>query len=217
MTDEDRTPYYPIFLNIHGKPCLVIGGGQVALRKVRALLEHGADVKLISPDICPELSTLVENRAISAIRKSYQAGDLHGAFIVIAATDNSNINSEIVKECHSLGVLVNVVDNAEESDFILPSSLRRGSLTVAIATSGKSPALSRKIRTLLERDFDKEYAKLVLLIEEVRSEIKKQGIKVDEDDWQKALELDLLLELIKKRDEEKAKTILFDNLRALSK
>ena len=217
MKSEDRLPYYPIFLNIRDRKCMVIGGGQVALRKVKSLLECGAEVKLISPSLCPELDTLAESRAIGVIRKSYQAGDLQGAFIVIAATDSSDINSEIAKECHNIGVWVNVVDNAEESDFILPSSLRRGSLTIAVATSGRSPALSRKIRMLLEKEFDEEYASMVLLIEEVRAKIKRQGIKVNEDDWQKALDLDLILELIKQGDDEKAKATLIENLKAASK
>lgn len=217
MKSEDRSPYYPIFLNIRDRKCMVIGGGQVALRKVKSLLECGAEVKLISPSLCPELDTLAESRTIGVIRKSYQAGDLQGAFIVIAATDSSDINSEIAKECHNIGVWVNVVDNAEESDFILPSSLHRGSLTIAVATSGRSPALSRKIRMLLEREFDEEYASMVLLIEEVRAKIKRQGIKVNEDDWQKALDLDLILELIKQGDDEKAKATLIENLKAASK
>jgi siroheme synthase-like protein len=217
MTIENRTSYYPIFLDINAKKCVVVGGGKVALRKVKSLLEYGADVEVISPYLCSEMNTLVENQSIGVVRKSYQTGDLHGAFLVIAATDNSDINTDIVKECRETGVLVNVVDNAEESDFILPSSLRRGNITIAVSTSGKSPALSRKIRTHLESNFGEEYASLVLLIEEVRTEIKQQGIKVDDDDWQKALVLDLMIGLIKKGDKERAKIILFDNLKALSK
>lgn len=217
MKREPRTSYYPIFLNVSGRRCVVVGGGEVALRKVKALLEHRADIEVISPDFCFELGELVRGGKITVVRKHFQPGDLHGAFLAIAATDNSDINSEISKEGRKTGVLVNIVDNAEESDFILPSCLRRGGVTIVISTSGMSPALARKIRTKLERDFGDEYESLVLLIDEVRAETKRQGIKVNGDDWQKALDLDLMTDLIKKGDKERAKAVLLNNLKASQK
>ena len=88
--------YYPVFLNVEGKKCVVVGGGQVAWRKVRVLLEHGADVEVISPDLCPELAKLAESGEIHALTREYQAGDLKNAFVTIAATDNSDINQRVV-------------------------------------------------------------------------------------------------------------------------
>lgn len=217
MKGDGLRSYYPVFLNISGRKCVVVGGGQVALRKVKALLERGAHVGVISPDFCPELNKLAESGEINALRRRYQVGDLQGALIAIAATNDSDINQEVVKEARRGGVLANVVDDAEDSDFIAPSHLQRGNITIAISTAGFSPALARKIRTKLEKDFGDEYASLALLIEEVRSELKRQGIKVDSDDWQKALDLDLMIDLLKKGEREKVKSVLLSNLKAIPK
>ena len=209
---EQLNPYYPIFLNISGKRCVVVGGGQVAHRKIRTLLEHNADVQVISPDLCPELGQLAESGKIEVLHRDYRAGDLRKAFIAVAATNDSDINLEIVKEARKNAVLVNIVDDAENSDFILPSHIHRGDFAIAISTAGKSPALTRKIKTKLEEDFGDEYASLTLLINEVRTEIKRQGIKVSSDDWEEALDLDLLLNQVRSGNNEKAKAILLSNL-----
>ena len=217
MKREQPSSYYPVFLNISGKRCVVVGGGQVALRKVRALLEHRANIEVISPDPCSELIELAEDGQIRVFRRHYRPGDLRKAFTAIAATDNSDINLQVMKEARRKAVLVNVVDDAENSDFILPSYLRRGDVTVAISTAGRSPALARKIRTRLEKVFGDEYASLALLIDEVRTEAKQQRIDVDGDAWQEALDLDLLLELLRRKDAEKAKAILLRNLKTRQK
>ncbi len=207
-----ETSYYPAFLKIGGKRCVVVGGGQVALRKVRSFLEHGASVEVISPELCAELNKLAESGAIRAVRRQYRLGDLTGAFIAIAATDNPRINLRVAKEASTSAVLVNIVDDAESSDFIVPSCLRRGDVAVAVSTGGLSPALARKIKTKLEGELGEEYASLVLLVDEVRSEVKRQGIKVDGDGWQKALDLDLIIGLLRKGEIEKARTALLNNL-----
>ena len=217
MKKRDLPPCYPIFLNISGKKCVVIGGGQVACRKVRTLLEYGASVEVISPDLCSELSQMAENREISVLQRSYRVGDLQDAVIAIAATNNSDINREVVKEGQGKAVLVNVIDDAENSDFIAPSYMRRGDVTIAISTAGRSPALARKIRTRLEKDFGDEYASLALLIDEMRAEVKRQGIKVSGDAWQEALDLDLLLDLLMRGNSKEAKIILLNNLKRLGR
>jgi len=218
MKKGDELPiYYPIFLNISGKKCVVVGGGPVALRKVRTLLEHGASVEVISPDPCSELSQLAESREIRVLQRSYQAGDLQDAIIAIAATNDSNTNLEVVKEARRKAVLVNVVDDPESSDFIAPSYMRRGDVAIAISTGGRSPALARKIRTRLEKDFGGEYASLALLIDGVRAEVKRQGIEVNGDAWQEALDLDLMIDLLKKGNGEKAKAILLSKLKTRQK
>ncbi|GAG12058.1 unnamed protein product, partial [marine sediment metagenome] len=200
--------------NIRGRKCVVVGGGQVALRKVRVLLEHGADVEVISPDLCPELAKLAQGREIHALTRKYQAGDLKNAFVAIVATDSGDINQRVVVEARRRAVLVNVVDDAGNSDFIVPSYLRRGALTIAVSTGGKSPALARKIRSRLEKELGDEYALVVCLIGEVRAEIRQQKIKIDNDDWQEALDLDQLLDLLRKGEKLKAKAILLSNLKA---
>jgi siroheme synthase-like protein len=204
--------YYPMFLKISGKRCVVVGGGGVARRKVRALLEHGASVEVISPDPCLELDKLAETGEIKVLRRRYQSGDLQGAFLAIAATDNRVLSRQVVKEAQDRAVLVNVADDPQNSDFILPSYVRRGALTIAVSTAGVSPALARKIRTRLEKDFGDEYASLVRLIGEVRTEVKRRGIKISGDDWQEALDLDLILDLLKRGDNKKAKAVLLDKL-----
>ena len=217
MKKGQGIPYYPVFMNVKGKKCVVIGGGQVALRKVRILLEHGADVEVISPDLYPELAELAERGEIRALTREYQAGDLENAFVAIAAINNNEINQRVAVEARRRAVLVNVVDDAEKSDFIVPSYLRRGDVAIAVSTGGKSPALARKIRSRLEKELGNEYALLVGLIGEVRAELKQKKIEVDGDGWQEALDLDLLLELVRKGEKEKAKTTLLSNLKAKQK
>jgi len=218
MKKRDKpASYYPIFLNISDKRCVVVGGGQVALRKVKALLEHGASVEVCSPDVCPELNKLAESGEIRVLPRSFQTGDLQDTFIAIAATSDKSINLQVAQEAQREAVLVNVVDDAEISDFITPSYVRRGDVTIAVSTAGKSPALARKIRTRLEKELDEEYASLVHLISEVRAEVKQQQIKVDGDAWQEALDLDLLIKLVRQGEKGKARNILLNNLKARQK
>jgi len=210
---DNIVAYYPVSLNIRGRRCVVVGGGEVALRKVKVLLEHGADVVVISPDLCPELARLAESGKINGRKRAYETGDLAGAFLVIAATDDAVINRQVAGEARSKSFLVNVVDDAENSDFIVPSYLRRDGLTIAVSTAGQSPALARKIRTRLEKEITDQYGALTRLIAEVRAEIKREGIKISSDHWQEALDIDLLLELLRKGERKKAKAILLGGLK----
>ena len=191
---------------------MVIGGGKVALRKVRLLLEHGGRVEVVSPTLCPELRQLAGDGSIKVISQNYQPGVLADAFIAIAATTEADTNEKVAEEAKRQGILVNVVDNPEQSNFIVPSSLRRGDIAIAISTAGKSPALARKIRTQLEQNFGEEYTSLVMLISEVRAELKQRGIIVSGDAWQQALDLDLLSDLVRRGENERAKAILLSNL-----
>lgn len=211
--DEPKPSYYPVSLNIKGRECVVVGGGEVARRKVKVLQEHGARVKVISPELGSELRQLAHDGEIEALDREYRAGDLKGSFVVIAATNDSATNRQIVREARDRAVLVNVVDDARNSDFIVPSLLRRGDITIAVATAGRSPALARKIRTRLERDFGEEYATLARLIDEVRAEL-KQKITVGGDDWQEALDLDKLIALLRKGEREKARALILSKLKA---
>lgn len=210
-----RPSYYPIFLNIQRKKCVVIGGGKVAFRKVKTLLEHGANIEVISPVLCPELNELAEAKTISVFRQNYEPRVLKGAVITIAATNKKDINQKVADEARKQGVLVNVVDNLELSDFIVPSYFHRGDLTIAVSTAGLSPALARKIRSKLEQNFSEEYASLTGLIEEVRTELKQRGIIVNGNTWQEALDLDLLLKLLEAGLREQAKVTLLDKLERL--
>lgn len=209
--------YYPVFLNLEGKQCVIVGAGEVALRKIRMLLDCGAKVTVISPIVHPELSRLAESRAIEVIQRTYETGDLQGAVMAISATDDEKINQRVADEAKKQGIHINVVDDPARSDFIVPSYFRRGGLTIAVSTSGMSPAMARKIRTKLEQDFGEEYASMLSLIEKVRSTLKDRGATASADAWQETLDLNLLVDLVKKGREEEAKSTLLEKLGAVKK
>lgn len=190
----------------------MVGGGRVALRKVRTLLDCDANIKVISPDPCPELAELAERGRIKILTRQYQPGDLQKAFLAIAATDSNNVNHLVMKEAKEKQVLVNIADDPKNSDFIIPSCLRRGFLSIAISTAGKSPALARKIRLRLEKEFGDEYASLVSLFGEVRTELRKKGMRPSPQEWQKAIDLEQMVKLLKNGEEKKAKAVLVKNL-----
>ena len=212
---ETVSPYYPLLLNIQGKKCLVVGGGEVALRKAQMLLEHGAIVGIVSPAFCPELKELVKDGAVRVIHKDYEPEDLNDALLVVAATDDAKVNEKVAAEARKTGILVNVVDKPDISDFIVPSYFRRGDIIVAVSTSGKSPALARKIKGELERDLKIEYGQLAIIASEVRSELKQHGIAVSGDDWQEVLNLNSLIELIRRGKNQAAKEIMLTKLKTL--
>lgn len=189
----------------------------MAERKTGMLLEHQASVTVISPTLSRGLQHLAEQGAIQTIIRHYQTGDIEEAFLVIAATDDPCINSSIADQRGKKRALINVVDNPDISDFIVPALVRRGDITIAISTAGKSPALARKIRAELEKKYGAEYASLVRLISEVRSELKRSGVTVHGDDWQEVLDIDSLVEMIRSDQTEEVKAILLRNLSKLEK
>ena len=207
------TPYYPVMLDVQGKRCVVVGGGEVALRRVKALAQHDARVEIISPDLCPELSQLAATGAVKATLREYKSGDLQGAFVAVAATDDGTTNSQVAEEAMERGVLVNVVDTPELCSFIIPSCLHRGAVTVAVSTGGKSPALARRIRTELEGSFGHEYGWLASMVEQVRSELRQREITIPGEAWQRALDLDVLLQMLRLGQWDEAKRRLTDSLR----
>ncbi len=163
--------FYPVNLDIRGKRCLVIGGGNVAERKVELLLKCGGLVTVISPTITSRIRKLVDEGMVNYIDRSYQKGDLKGFFLAISATDKDEVNEEVWKEAEEMGVLLNVVDNPAKCHFTVPSVIERGDLLITISTSGKSPALSRKLREDLERIIGDEYGILLEILGAVRKRI----------------------------------------------
>jgi len=209
--------YYPISLNLQGKKCVVVGGGRVALRKVKTLMECGADVTVISPKFHAGISRLFKSKAIQLVRRNYRPGDLKGATLSITATHVKKINRKVAEESKKNKILVNVVDDAELSDVIIPSSFRRGDLWVAVSTSGMSPALAKKIRANLEKKMGIEYAYLLSLIAEVRYEIKKKGLSVSAKRWEESLDLDPLMLLLRAGRHEEARATLLRKLKPRKK
>jgi precorrin-2 dehydrogenase/sirohydrochlorin ferrochelatase len=150
--------YYPAFIDLRGKQCIVVGGGKVAERKVAALLRSGAKVTVISPFVTGVLANYSERKRIKHVKRKYRKGDLENAFIVIAATSDGRVNQYASLDAPCL---LNVVDAPELANFIVPSVIKRGPLALAVSTSGSSPALAKSIRKELELLYSKEFGLFV--------------------------------------------------------
>ncbi len=158
--------FYPIHLDIKGKKCVIIGGGKVAYRKACRLKESGADVVVVSPEVCSEM---VNEEGFVLIKKEYEECFLDGALLVIAATDNEVINKKVTLDAEKRNIMVNVVDYPERCSFIVPSTINRGDLCISISTGGASPAVAKRIREELEATFGKEYEEYLDLLTKMRS------------------------------------------------
>jgi precorrin-2 dehydrogenase/sirohydrochlorin ferrochelatase len=150
--------YYPAFIDLRGKQCIVVGGGKVAERKVAALLNSGAKVAVISPFVTSVLADYSERKRIKHVKRKYRKGDLEDAFIVIAATSDEQVNKDVSLDAPCL---LNVVDSPDLANFIVPSVIKRGPLALAVSTSGSSPALAKSIRRELELLYSKEFGLFV--------------------------------------------------------
>ena len=205
--------YYPILLDLDGKLCVVVGGGRVAERKIRSLLQAGALVKVISPQLPLSLSRFKENGKIIHRQRSFRSGDLHGAFLAIVATDDRRANERVFGQAFNQKIPVNVVDDPAHSSFIVPSLVQRGDLLIAISTSGQSPALARALRQKLQKEIGPEYIFLLKLLGAVRKKIFSLGLgqKRNQIIFRKLAGKDLL-PLIRKNDytglENRIKTLL---------
>jgi precorrin-2 dehydrogenase/sirohydrochlorin ferrochelatase len=163
--------YYPIQLDVRGRRCLVVGGGGVGTRKVDTLLSCGGLVAVVSLEITDELRRLSAGGAITLWERAYAASDLEGIFLVIGATDDEDLNRRISADAAALNIQCNIADRPEKCSFILPAILQRGDLVLTVSTSGKSPALAKKLRHELERQFGEEYAVLLKLMGAIRQRL----------------------------------------------
>lgn len=163
--------HFPVFLDLKEVRCLVVGGGEVAKRKCMSLLSTGAEITCVSRVISGELMQLLKERHIEFYERPFKSSDLDQANVVFAATDDNQLNHDIHDECKKRKLLVNVADNPQLCSFIMPAVLRRGNLQIAVSTSGKCPALSKKIKKELERSFDESYTDYLDLLGVVRSKI----------------------------------------------
>ncbi|MFZ3072813.1 MAG: bifunctional precorrin-2 dehydrogenase/sirohydrochlorin ferrochelatase [Thermodesulfobacteriota bacterium] len=170
---------YPIFLNIEKTPCLVVGGGEVAERKVLSLLEAKAKVTVVSPELTDALKKLVKTKKIRHIKRVYKAGDIKGFSLVISAASSLKANKEAGKEAKKLRIPLNVVDNPTLCTFIVPAIVKRGELMIAISTSGKSPYFAKTLRLFLDEVIPREFGVLVNIIGAVRNKLLKQSLKND--------------------------------------
>ena len=207
--------YYPIFLEMKERRCVVIGGGAVAERKVEGLVAAGANVTVISPGITDGLKALLKQGAIRHVAREYQAGDRAGYDLVFVATDNSEINTAVSSEARSLRIWVNSADDPDHCDFILPAVIRRGDLAVAVSTGGVSPAVTRAIREELDEYFTADYAGLVQIAGEVRRELRERSVSPGPSAWNRALQGDFR-RLMKEGKPVQAKELLLETLGAKS-
>ncbi len=146
--------YYPLAVNLKNKLVVIVGGGEVAERKIRKLLEAKAQIKVVSPDITPSLKRLVSKNKITWVSRVVRRSDLHSAVLVIAATFNAVVNKSVSKWAHSQGIWVNVVDNPGLSDFISPALFRKGKAVISVYTDGQDPVLSRDLKNFLKEKWN---------------------------------------------------------------
>ncbi len=163
--------YYPIFLDISKKPCLVIGGGKVAERKVNILLKFSGIIKVVSPRITKTLQRLAEKGRIHVSLKEYSTGDLNGVALVFAATNNESINQKIFKDAEKHNIPVNVVDNPSLCNFIVPSIVKKDPILIAISTSGVLPFLSKRLRKDIAESITRDYVCYADIVGRLRKQL----------------------------------------------
>lgn len=167
--------YYPIFVRVAGRRCLVVGGDDLAAAKTRGLLDAGAQVTVISPTLCDTLQSLADAGGLVHEARDYAAGDVAGFFLAFSATGADGVDRRIAADAAAAGVMLNVIDRTELCDFIAPAVVRRDDLVVAISTSGASPALAKSLRRRLEDELGPEYALALQLLGRLRARLKSMA------------------------------------------
>ncbi|MFO7556031.1 MAG: bifunctional precorrin-2 dehydrogenase/sirohydrochlorin ferrochelatase [Desulfobacterales bacterium] len=205
--------YYPVYLDIQKRNCLVVGGGSVGTRKVMMMLACGANVTVVSPVATEKLRELFNNGAAELKERPFKISDLDGQFLVIGATDNQDLNRRIHAEAERRGLLCNIADRPEACNFILPSIVNRGDLIIAISTSGKSPAFAKKLRKHLEKEFGDEYAQFLNLMGAIRKKLLSQDHEPEAHKhlFEQLIERDLV-QMIKEDDKDSVNSLLHEIL-----
>jgi siroheme synthase-like protein len=181
-------PVYPVNLIVDGRRCLVVGGGRVALHKVRGLVEAGAAVTVVAPDIDPAIGAL---GAVTEPRP-YRRGEVDGYRLAVAATGDRAVNQLVYDDAEAAGVWINSADDPERCTVVLPARIRRGRLTVTVSTGGHSPAVASWLRDRLEADLGPEYDQLIGLLSEERRRVREEGVSTEDLDWRSALDSGIL-------------------------
>jgi siroheme synthase-like protein len=209
---SDAKRYYPVFLDLEDKPVIVIGGGTVACEKVAGLRKAGARITIISPALAPELQELKDAGALDHVARPWQPSDLDQDWaVVMVATDDGAVNRRVSEESRSRRVWCNAADDPANCDFILPSVVRRGRITLAASTAGASPALARRLREELDAYLTDDMPALADLLAEVRTEIRARKLHVANETWQKAID-ERLRVLLAQRKHEQARAYLVERL-----
>jgi precorrin-2 dehydrogenase/sirohydrochlorin ferrochelatase len=152
---------YLINLDVRGRPALVVGGGVIAARKIIALLEAGAEVTVVAREVSDAVAALERDGRVTVVRRPFEPGDARGAFLVVGATDDEDVNRSVAGDARQWGALVNIVDRPALCTFTVPAVVRRGALTIAVATDGRCPSVARALRERLEGQYGPEYADVV--------------------------------------------------------
>lgn len=173
--------YYPIMVDLTDRQVLVVGGGSVAGRKIKTLLEYGAVVNVVSRELSPEIKEYIDSGKIRYLGEEFSLLFLKGMFLVIAATDDMKLNHRISQASEEKGMLINAVDQPADCNFIVPSIVKRGDLIIAASTSGKSPALAKKIRKQLTDYFGEEYEVFLRMMGRIRNEVLESGLDQKEN------------------------------------
>lgn len=203
--------YYPIFLELTGRRCIVIGGGTVAERKVEGLLAAGAEITVVSPEISEALRRLILQQSLKHVARKYESGDLAGFAMAFVATDDGAVNAAVFDEARERGIWVNCADVPSCCDFISPAVIRRGELAVAISSGGASPAATRAIREELESYLTEEFAELVQTASEARTDLRQRSIHARAESWNEALKGEFRL-LLRQGKAAEAKRLLLAQL-----
>ena len=167
--------YYPVHLDIRNKNCLVVGGGGVGTRKAVNLLKCGANVTVVGPTMSDRLKNMAKTEPLTLKLRAYRTTDLEGMFLVIGATDDETLNRQISSEAEARNTLCNIADRPEVCNFILPAIVQRNDLVITISTSGRSPALAKKLRKTLEKQFGEEYEAFLQLMGAIRNKLLSQA------------------------------------------
>ncbi|KMQ51905.1 Siroheme synthase [Chitinispirillum alkaliphilum] len=175
--------YYSICLDLENRPCLVVGGGDVAARKVEGLLRARASVTLLSPQVSPNTKYLIDNEFVKWNDSVYQKKFIYGMTLVIAATDNLKVNKSVYEDCVKTGIPVNVVDEPSRCTFIIPAILQRGDIQIAVNTGGAAPLISGKIRDHISLSLDDGWESITALLKELRPRIKNLPPQQKEKFW----------------------------------
>jgi precorrin-2 dehydrogenase/sirohydrochlorin ferrochelatase len=179
--NRNQFPFYPVNLDIGGKRCLVVGGGTVAERKIKALLLCGGIVQIISPQVGEAIAELAAAGSVEWLKRSYREGDAEGAFLVFAATDDPDTQRRITADAKRCHVLLNSADDAASSDFHVPAKIRRGDFVIAVSTGGGSPALATLLKARLAEEYGEEYGILVELMARLRRQVVNAGSIAEEN------------------------------------
>lgn len=203
--------YYPVFLDLRGRPCVVVGGDAAALAKVEGLLEAGARVTVVAPELVPGLAALAASGAVLHRARSYRRGDLAGAFLALSVLRDPAVARPFFEEAEARGIPANVMDDVPRCSFISPSVVRRGDLAVAISTSGRAPALAVRLRQRLERELGAEHGRFLELASALREPLAEACPDFEERRrrWYRLVDSDVL-ELLARGEEAAARKRIED-------